>query len=63
MLDRFVVLETDLSKKIEPEKSEYYDPYCKVYLSVEDAPVVCLVCNAEELQSEGDLDESENNLD
>ena len=63
MLDRFVVLETDLSKKIESEKSEYNDPYCKVYLSVEDAPVVCLVCNAEELQSESYLYKTENNLD
>ena len=62
MFNWLVVLETDLSEEVETEECEYYDPDCKIYLSVEESPVICLVSDAEELQSESDLDKSENNL-
>ena len=62
MLYWFVVLESDLAEKIEAEKSEYHNPYSEIYLSVENTPMVGLVSDAEELESERDLDESEHDL-
>ena len=62
MLYWFVMLETDLTKEVEAEKSEYDNPDGKIYLSVEDTPVVCLVCHAEELESECHFHKSEHNL-
>ena len=62
MLDRRVSLELDLAEKVETEECEHNDPYSKVNLSVKDTPVVSLVSNAEELQTESYLDESEDNL-
>ena len=62
MLNRFVALETDFSKEVEAEKSEYHDPDGKVYLSVKDTPMICLVGDAEELQTKRYLDESKHNL-
>ena len=55
--------ETDLSEEIESEECEHHDPDSEIYLSVEDPPVVSLVSNAEELETESNLYESEHNLD
>ena len=55
-------LELDLAEEVEAKECEHYDPDCEVNLSVKDTPVVSLVSNAEELQTEGNLDESEDNL-
>ena len=54
--------EADLSDEVKAEKGEYRNPDGEVNLSVEKAPVVCLVSDAEELESEGNLDESEDYL-
>ena len=62
MLYRLVMLESDLAQKVKSQKSEYYNPYCKIYLSVKYSPMICLVCNAEELQTQCYLHESQNNL-
>ena len=59
MLYRLVMCEAYLSEQIQTKKCEHYNPYCKINLSVEDAPVVSLVGNAEELESESDFNESE----
>ncbi len=62
MLHRFIMRETYLAEQIKSEKGEHHNPYGKVNLPVEDTPVVCLVCNAEEFESERDLHEAENDL-
>ena len=53
---------TNLAKQIETHKSKYYNPDCEINLSVEDTPMVCLVSNAEELESKCNLYESKYNL-
>ncbi len=63
MLHLVVSLEPDLAQKVEPEKGECHNPDGEVYFPVENAPVVGLVGNAEELESEGNLNESQNHLD
>ena len=55
MLYRLIVLETDLAEKVKTEKSEYNDPDSKIYLSVENSPMVSLVSDTEELESECDF--------
>ena len=62
MLYRLIVLKSDLAEEVETEQCEYYDPDCKVNLSVKESPMVSLVSNAEELETESNLDETENNL-
>ena len=62
MLDLVVSLEPDLAQKVEPEEGECHDPDGEVDFPVEDAPVVGLVGNAEELESECHFNESENYL-
>ena len=62
MLDRFVMGESDLSEEIETEQCKDNDPDCKVNLSVENAPVICLVSYAEELETECKLYETKHNL-
>ena len=62
MLYRLVAFEFDLSEEVETKESKYNDPDCKVYLSVKDTPVLCLVSNAEELETESNFDKTEDNL-
>ena len=62
MLHRLVVRKANLSEKIKTQKGKYHNPYCKVNLPVEYAPVVGLVRNAQEFQTKCDFDEAEYNL-
>ena len=62
MLYRLIVLETDLAEKVKTEKSEYNDPDSKINLSVKDTPMVSLVSDTEELETECDFNKSEDNL-
>ena len=56
------MFKTDLAEEVETQKSEDYNPDCKIYFSVEDTPMVSLVRYAEELESECKFNESEDNL-
>ena len=62
MLHRLVILKADLAEKIKTEKGEYNDPYCKINLSVKNAPMVGLICYAEEFKTKGHLYESKYDL-
>ncbi len=57
-----VVLELQFAQQIESQQRENGDPQGQIYLAVENAPVVGLVGDAEELKSESQLDESEHHL-
>ncbi len=58
-----IVFETQFSKQVEAQEGEYHNPKGKVYLPVKDAPVICLVRRAEELESQRQFNESKDNLD
>ena len=57
-----IMSELELAKKVETEEGKYYNPDGEIYFSVEESPVICLVCHAEELESECYLDESHYDL-
>ena len=62
MFHRLVIGKPDLSNEIKSQERKYHNPDCKIYFSVEYAPVVCLVCDAEELKTEGKFHKTENHL-
>ena len=63
MLNLFIVCETDLSEQVESKKRESHNPYSEVNLSVKKPPMIGLIRDAKELESERDLDEPEYHLD
>lgn len=63
MFHRGVILEAYLPEEIKPQEGEYDYPYGQIDLPVQETPVVSLVRNAQELESQGDLDEAQHYLD
>ena len=62
MLEFVVVSEADLAQQIETQQCEHDDPDRQIDLTVEQPPVVGLVGHTQELETEGDLDKTENDL-
>ena len=62
-LQRRIILELELAQEVESQQAEHHDPDGKIDLPVKKTPVVSLVGHAEELESQGDLDESKHDLD
>ena len=62
VLEFVVVSEADLTQQIETQQCEHDDPDRQIDLTVEQPPVVGLVGHTQELETEGDLDKTENDL-
>ena len=62
VLEFVVMSEADLAQQIEAQQCEHDDPDRQINLAVEQPPVVGLVGHTQELETEGDLDKTENDL-
>ena len=61
-LTSFSPLKTNLAEKVQSQQGEAHDPNAEIDLTVEQAPVVGLVGNAQELESQRHFNETQNDF-